>query len=75
MRVTTAGGAWCPNPTSKASLVAGFDQEAAAVLLARIALLRTAEEETDDILRWLDVSLIKLCSTFASYKPDETAGF
>jgi len=49
----------------KHSLVAGFDQEAAAVLLARIALLRTAEEDTDDILRWLDVSLIKLCSNFA----------
>lgn len=75
MRVTTAPGVWCPDPSSKASLVASFDQEAAAVLVSRIAVDRTRTEEPGDILRWLDRSLIRMCSQFAEYTPDNAASF
>lgn len=62
MRVTTVSGPWHTDPANNAALGASFDQEAAAVLLARIAIYRTHTEELGDILRWLDRSLIRLCS-------------
>ncbi len=41
-------------------IAAGFDQEAAAVLMARIASYRGEGDEGPDVLRWLDRMLIKL---------------
>jgi protein transport protein SEC23 len=52
-----------------------FDQEAAAVLLARVAVNRTASEDVADVLRWVDRSLIRLCSKFADYVPDDPNSF
>lgn len=75
LRVTTAPGIWCPDPSSKAALAASFDQEAAAVLMARIATDRTTTEPPGDILQWLDRSLIRLCSHFASFTPDSPSSF
>ena len=40
--------------------MAGFDQEAAAVLMARIATYRAENDEGADVLRWLDRMLIRL---------------
>ena len=75
MRVTTVGGAWQTDPSSLASVAASFDQEAAAVLMARIAVHRTETEEPSEIMRWLDRSLIRLCTKFASYRKDEPSSF
>lgn len=75
MRVTTTGGAWCSDPADTASLAASFDQETAAVVMARIAVNRTETEDSSDILRWLDRSLIRLCSKFAQYRKDDPASF
>ena len=58
-----------------ASLAASFDQEAAAVLLARVAVSRTETEDTNDILNWLDRSLIRLCARFAEYRKDDAESF
>lgn len=52
-----------------------FDQEAAAVLLARVAVERTETEDVADVLRWLDRSLIRLCAKFADYVPDDPNSF
>ena len=52
-----------------------FDQEAAAVLLARVAVERTDSEEVADVLRWVDRSLIRLCAKFADYTPDDPNSF
>ena len=41
-------------------IAAGFDQEAAAVMMARIAVARAETDEGPDILRWLDRMLIRL---------------
>ena len=62
MRVTTLSGPWAHDPSDNAPIAAGFDQEAAAVLMARIAVYRSRTEELNDILRWLDRSLIRLTS-------------
>lgn len=75
LRATTLCGTWQPDPNDHSSLARSFDQEAAAVLMARIATHRTETEEVADILRWLDRSLIRLASKFASYRKDEPASF
>eukprot|EP00979_Chaetoceros_neogracilis_P016485 scaffold8198_cov287-Chaetoceros_neogracile.AAC.8 len=53
----------------------GFDQEAAAVLSARLAVYRTEEEDVTDVMRWVDRSLIRLCNKFADYVIDDPASF
>lgn len=45
MRTTTICGGWQSDPQQLDPLVRGFDQEAAAVLMARIAVHRTETEE------------------------------
>lgn len=52
-----------------------FDQEAAAILLARVAVERTGTEDVADVLRWIDRSLIRLCTKFADYIPDDPNSF
>jgi len=41
-------------------IAAGFDQEASAVLMARIAVFRAETDDGPDVLRWLDRMLIRL---------------
>lgn len=52
-----------------------FDQEAAAVLTARMAVHQTETDEVSDVLRWVDRSLIRLCAKFAEYQPDDPNSF
>lgn len=75
LRVTTTWGAWHSDPNDSTPIAQSFDQEAAAVLTARLAVHRSESEETADVMRWLDRSLIRLCSKFASYRKDEPASF
>ena len=51
---------WVDASVNTQHLSAGFDQEAAAVLMARIAIFRAETDEGPDVLRWLDRMLIKL---------------
>jgi len=53
----------------------GFDQETAAVLMARQAVFSTASQEPMDVIRWLDRLLIKLVARFAEYKKDDPSSF
>ncbi|CAM9818924.1 unnamed protein product, partial [Sphacelaria rigidula] len=75
MRTTTICGGWQSDPQQLDPLVRGFDQEAAAVLMARIAVHRTETEEVADTMRWLDRSLIRLCAKFAQYVKDKPETF
>ena len=52
-----------------------FDQEAAAVLAARMAVHQTGTDEVADVLRWVDRSLIRLCAKFADYNVDDPNSF
>ncbi|KAF1783014.1 ADF-H/Gelsolin-like domain [Phytophthora cactorum] len=75
-RVTTICGPWTVDPNDTATLGRGFDQEAAAVLLARIAVHRSDQgEEQLDIMRWIDRSLIRLAARFADYRKDDPSSF
>jgi protein transport protein SEC23 len=54
---------------------AGFDQEAAAALMARYAVWKTKSDYTFDILRWVDRMLIRLVTKFATFKANDPDSF
>lgn len=74
LRVTTITRRWVDG-SNKEELVEGFDQETSAVVLARYISLKMEMEEEFDATRWLDRSLIRLCSRFGEYRKDDPASF
>uniref|UniRef100_A0A671YHG1 Protein transport protein SEC23 n=1 Tax=Sparus aurata TaxID=8175 RepID=A0A671YHG1_SPAAU len=60
IRVSTTARNWADAQTQIQSIAASFDQEAAAILMARLAVYRAETEEGPDVLRWLDRQLIRL---------------
>merc|ERR1712048_468157 len=73
LRVTTVSARYTdPNMTDIAQ---GFDQEAAAVLMARYAVWKCENEDPLDVLRWVDRMLIRLVSKFADYRKDDPGSF
>merc|ERR1719291_68804 len=73
LRVTTVSHRY--TDANMADIVTGFDQEAAAVLMARYAVFKTENEEPTDVLRWVDRMLIRLVAKFADYRKDEPSSF
>jgi protein transport protein SEC23 len=57
------------------NIAAQFDQEAAAVLMARIAVFKAEIDDSPDVLRWLDRMLIRLCQKFADYRKEDPSSF
>ncbi|KAK4046985.1 GTPase-activating protein S23 [Microbotryomycetes sp. JL201] len=57
------------------SISDSFDQEVAAVLMARIAVFKADIDDSPDVLRWLDRMLIRLCQKFAEYRKDDPSSF
>ena len=62
------------------NLPAMFDQEAAACVIARIAVHKseqTLQEEGSgaEVMRWLDRLLIRLCQRFGEYRKDDPSSF
>jgi protein transport protein SEC23 len=88
VRATTLMGGWYNPPTipkddvraerqamMNSPVRMSFDQEAAAVLTARMAVQQTETDQVGDVLRWVDRSLIRLCAKFAEYEPDTPESF
>lgn len=53
---------WADASSSLHHISAGFDQEAAAVLMSRLAVFRAESDDGPDVLRWVDRMLIRLVS-------------
>ncbi|CAH9085463.1 unnamed protein product [Cuscuta epithymum] len=75
LRVTTLSRRWVSGPGSIQELIAGFDQETAAVVMARQASFKMETEAEFDPIRWLDKSLIHMCSQFGDYQKDSPSSF
>uniref|UniRef100_A0A1I7U4G3 Protein transport protein SEC23 n=1 Tax=Caenorhabditis tropicalis TaxID=1561998 RepID=A0A1I7U4G3_9PELO len=76
IRVTTTCRSWADMATQQPNIAYGFDQEAAAVAIARLASFRASNEnDTPEALRWLDRSLIRLCQKFGEYSKDDPNSF
>jgi protein transport protein SEC23 len=68
---------WADATANLYHISAGFDQECAAVLMARLAVFRaeSASDEGSDVLRWVDRMLIRLCQKFGEFNKDDTQSF
>lgn len=86
VRATTLCGPWFNPPKvpdgqpsnagmTHSPIKMSFDQEAAAVLSARMAVFQTETDEIGDVLRWVDRTLIRMCTKFADYQPDQIDSF
>lgn len=75
LRVTTLSRRWVAGPGSIQDLISGFDQEAAAVVMARLVSFKMETEAEFDPIRWLDKSLIQICSRFGDYQKDNPSSF
>lgn len=53
---------WADASANLHHISAGFDQEAAAVLMARMVVYRAETDDGPDVLRWVDRMLIRLVS-------------
>ncbi|KXN87767.1 Protein transport protein SEC23 [Leucoagaricus sp. SymC.cos] len=73
LRVTTVARNFAE--AGSPSIAASFDQEAAAVLMARIAVFKAEIDDSPDVLRWLDRMLIRLCQKFADYRKEDPTSF
>ncbi|KAJ1664806.1 GTPase-activating protein S23 [Coemansia sp. RSA 1646] len=73
MHVTTIARNWAEG--SSPEVPASFDQEAAAVLMARIAVFKVEADELAGVLHWVDRMLIRLCQKFGDYRRDDQASF
>ncbi|KAF7807752.1 protein transport protein SEC23 [Senna tora] len=72
-RVTTAARRWVGNHSSE--ITAGFDQEAAASVMARLAILRAQTCYARDVIRWLDDTLVCFASKFGDYVQEDPSSF
>ncbi|KAI9741009.1 MAG: GTPase-activating protein S23 [Cirrosporium novae-zelandiae] len=74
LRVTTVARN-LSGPAGDPTVAQSFDQEAAAVLMSRIAVFKADVDDGPDVLRWVDRMLIRLCSRFADYRKDDPSSF
>ncbi|TRX93937.1 hypothetical protein FHL15_005015 [Xylaria flabelliformis] len=74
LRVTTIARN-LSGPAGDPAIAQSFDQEAAAVLMSRIAVFKAEVDDGPDVLRWVDRMLIRLCSRFADYRKDDPSSF
>lgn len=72
-RVITAARRWVGNHSPE--IAAGFDQEAAASVMARLAIHRAESNFSQDVVRWLDKRLIRFASKFGDYIPEDPSSF
>lgn len=75
VRVTTIARNWGDATAHLHHISAGFDQEAGAVVMARLVVYRAELEDSPDVLRWLDRMLIRLCQKFGEYGKDDPNSF
>ncbi|KAL5549631.1 hypothetical protein UlMin_004862 [Ulmus minor] len=64
--VTTLSRRWVAGQGSIQELISGFDQEAAAAVMARLVSFKMEAEAEFDPIRLLDKALIHICSRFGS---------
>ncbi|XP_047334020.1 protein transport protein SEC23 [Impatiens glandulifera] len=72
-RVTTASRRWVTKRSPEIS--SGFDQEAAACIMARLAIDKAESEMAEDVIHWLDKMLVRFSSRFGDYIPEDSSTF
>ncbi|ODQ67111.1 hypothetical protein NADFUDRAFT_81707 [Nadsonia fulvescens var. elongata DSM 6958] len=75
LRVTTVARALYPG--SSPLISQSFDQETAAVVLAKLAMYKfeSGKMSSDEVIKWVDKLLVQLCAKFGEYRRDDVASF
>ncbi|CAA22877.1 COPII cargo receptor subunit Sec23b [Schizosaccharomyces pombe] len=73
LRVTTISRSFITGNAK--SISESFDQEAAAAIVARMALFKCQTEDEMSVTRWIDRNLIRLCQHFADYRKEDPSSF
>ncbi|KAJ9084039.1 GTPase-activating protein S23 [Entomophthora muscae] len=73
LRVTTVARNWAEG--SNNTIPSLFDQEAAAVLMARVAIFKAEADDGTDVQKWVDRTLVRLCQKYAQYTKDDPNSF
>eukprot|EP01123_Difflugia_compressa_P012887 TRINITY_DN5716_c0_g1_i1.p1 TRINITY_DN5716_c0_g1~~TRINITY_DN5716_c0_g1_i1.p1 ORF type:complete len:750 (-),score=123.34 TRINITY_DN5716_c0_g1_i1:78-2327(-) len=74
LRVTTTAHNWVTAGAQPSELLGGFDQEACAAIIARLAIYKK-EAEDEDIIRFLDRHLIRFVQRYGIYQRDNENSF
>ncbi|GKE26947.1 protein transport protein Sec23 [Tanacetum coccineum] len=72
-RVTSAARRWVS--AGAPEIAAGFDQETAAAVMARLAVHETQKNFPREVVRWLDKELISFASKFGDYIHEDPSSF
>lgn len=72
-RVTTAARRWVGKHSP--DITSGFDQEAAASVMARLAIHKTETNFAHVVTKWLDKKLIQFSSKFGDYVQEDPSTF
>ncbi|XP_022010844.1 protein transport protein SEC23 [Helianthus annuus] len=72
-RVTSAARRWVSGGAPE--IAAGFDQETAGAVMARLAVHETGKNFPREVVRWLDKELIRFASKFGDYIPEDPSSF
>ncbi|KAL8485034.1 hypothetical protein ACS0TY_027365 [Phlomoides rotata] len=72
-RVTTAARRWVGKHSPE--ITSGFDQEAAAAVMARLAIHKTEMNFAHVVIKWLDKMLIRFSSKFGDYVQEDPSTF
>lgn len=75
LRATTLSRRWVAGSGGVQDLIDGFDQEAAAAVMARLVSFKMEAEADFDPIRWLDRALISMCSKFGDYQKETPSSF
>lgn len=73
VRVTTVSKPLAP--AAEMAITQLFDQEAAAAVMLRVAVFKAEEDDSADVLRWIDRMLIRLCAKYADYQKGDALLF
>ncbi|KAJ0505831.1 putative protein transport protein Sec23 [Helianthus annuus] len=72
-RVMLAARRWVSGGAPE--IAAGFDQETAGAVMARLAVHETGKNFPWEVVRWLDKELIRFASKFGDYIPEDPSSF
>ena len=75
LRVTTYAVKFADLTSSFHLISQSFDQQAAAVLLARYAMWKVRTEDLLDVVHYVDRTLIRFCRKFGTYNKGDPASF
>jgi len=75
LRVTTVALQFADMSMSKHQISQSFDQEAATVLLSRLAIWKTREEDLIDVIHFVDRTLIRFCRCFGTFNKGDASSY